>query len=91
MKPLAKNVPAKSEWLFGDDLNKRINTISIQILHSLLVFAHITGMINIRVAKQVAINSTMVQKAPKLPGGALIKERRGRSRAPGSTKTRQRK
>ena len=28
MKPLATNVPAKSEWLFGDDLNKRINTIS---------------------------------------------------------------
>ena len=28
MKPLAKNVPAKSEWLFGDNLNKRINTIS---------------------------------------------------------------
>ena len=28
MKSLAKNVPAKSEWLFGDDLNKRIITIS---------------------------------------------------------------
>ena len=28
MKTLAKNAPAKSEWLFGDDLNKRINTIS---------------------------------------------------------------
>ena len=28
MKPLTKNGPAKSEWLFGDDLNKRINTIS---------------------------------------------------------------
>ena len=27
VKPLAKNVPAKSEWLFGDDLNKRIKTI----------------------------------------------------------------
>ena len=24
---LAKNVPAESEWLVGDDLNKRINTI----------------------------------------------------------------
>ena len=28
MKPLTKSVSAKSEWLFGDDLNKRINTIS---------------------------------------------------------------
>ena len=28
MKSLTKNVPAKSEWLFGDNLNKRINTIS---------------------------------------------------------------
>ena len=28
MKPLAKNVLARSEWLFGDDLNKRINAIS---------------------------------------------------------------
>ena len=28
IRPLAKNVPVKSEWLFGDDLNKRINTIS---------------------------------------------------------------
>ena len=28
IKLLAKNVPAKLEWLFGDDLNKRINTIS---------------------------------------------------------------
>ena len=27
MKSLAKNVPAKSEWLFGDDLNKIIITI----------------------------------------------------------------
>ena len=27
MKLLAKNVPAKSEWLFGDDLNKRIDNI----------------------------------------------------------------
>ena len=28
MKPFTKNVPVKSEWPFGDDLNKRINTIS---------------------------------------------------------------
>ena len=28
MKSLAENVPAKSEWLFGDDLNKIIITIS---------------------------------------------------------------
>ena len=28
IRPLAKNVPVKSEWLFGDDLNKRINAIS---------------------------------------------------------------
>ena len=27
-KSLAKNVPAKSEWYFGDDLNKIINKIS---------------------------------------------------------------
>ena len=27
-KSLAKNVPAKLEWYFGDDLNKSINTIS---------------------------------------------------------------
>ena len=27
-KSLAKNVLAKSEWYFGDDLNKSINTIS---------------------------------------------------------------
>ena len=28
MKPLTKNIPEKSEWPFGDDLDKRINTIS---------------------------------------------------------------
>ena len=28
MRPLATNVPAVSQWLFGDDLNKRIAQIS---------------------------------------------------------------
>ena len=28
MRPLATNVPAGSQWLFGDDLNKRIAQIS---------------------------------------------------------------
>ena len=27
MQALAKDVPSDSEWLFGDDLNKRINNI----------------------------------------------------------------
>ena len=49
-----------------------------------------TSMTSIWVAKQVTINNTMVQKTPKLPGGALLEGRGGQqSRATGSTETRQ--
>ena len=68
MESLEKNVPAKLEWLFGEDLNKRINTISST---STAPTATIRPyMISIRVAKQVTINNTMVQNTPKLPGGS---------------------
>ena len=63
--------------------------LAVQILHPLLLYAHITSMTSIRVAKQVAINNITIQKTPKLPGGALLKVRGGQSRATGFTKTRQ--
>ena len=69
MKPLAKNVPGKSKWLFGDDLNKKINKISST---NTALITHIISMIIIMVAKHVAINTTMVQKTLKLPGGVLL-------------------
>ena len=28
LKPLAENAPSESQWLFGDDLSKRINQIN---------------------------------------------------------------
>ena len=60
------------------------------MLHALLVFAQIVSMKIIRVAKQLAINNTTVQKTPKLPGGALLKGRDGqKSRTTVSTETRQ--
>ena len=63
--------------------------IAVQILHLQLVSAHITSMTGTWVAKQVAINNTMVQKTPKLPGGALLKGRGDQqSKATGSTETR---
>ena len=41
MKTLTKNVPAKSECLFGNDLNKRINTInSIDTALTANIFPH---------------------------------------------------
>ena len=89
MKPLAKNVPGKSEWLFGDDLNKRINALSSTNTAFTAGIAHITCMISIRIAKQVAINNTKVQKTLKLPGGVLLKGRGSQSRATGFTETRQ--
>ena len=68
MESLEKNVPAKLEWLFGEDLNKRINTISsTSTAPTASIRPHV---ISIRVAKQVAINNTMVQNTPKLPGGS---------------------
>ena len=43
-------------------------------------------MASIRVAKQVAINNTTVEKTPKLPREALLKGRGGQqNRATGST------
>ena len=73
IKPLAKNVPAKSKWLFGDDLNKIIIQLAVKILHSLLIFANIISMVSIRVTKQVLINTSTVQKTPKLPRRVFLK------------------
>ena len=38
MQPLAKNVPPECEWLFGNDLSKRINHISNQHSKKLAFF-----------------------------------------------------
>ena len=59
----------KIKWLFGDDLNKKINKISST---NTALITHIISMIIIMVAKHVAINTTMVQKTLKLPGGVLL-------------------
>ena len=88
MKPLAKNVPAKSEWLFEDDLNKRIYTIS-STNTALTASSRAYYYYYKYLAKQVAINDAMVQKTSKLPGWDLLKGRGGQqSRARGFTETR---
>ena len=90
IKPLAKNVPAKSEWLFGDDLNKRINTIS-RTNTALTASIRPYYQYDKYQGSKAGSNQQQVWfKTPKFPGGALLKGRGGQqSKATGSTETRQ--
>ena len=72
MRPLATNVPAVSQWLFGDDLNKRIAQIS-SIMVYLRPSNQITNRVGIiTVVHQHTINNIKGQKTTNPPGGALL-------------------
>ena len=66
MRSLATNVPGGSQWLFGDDLNKRIDQISS-------MNSSLTNRVGIiTVVHQHTINNIKGQKTTSPPGGALL-------------------
>ena len=74
MQPLAKNVPPECEWLFGNDLSKRINQLSS--MNTALIETSVG-----KITDTYSNNSShehqqsALQKTCILPGGTLLKGR----------------
>ena len=77
LKPLADNVPRESQWLFGDDLSKRISKIIslLSLISRIMVGIRTTGVI---VGTHIAVNRRS-QKISIPPWGSQLKRERVRS------------
>ena len=72
MRPLATNIPAGSQWLFGRDLNEKIAQISsMNNALSQTFKSNRVGIIT--VVHQHTINNIKSQKTTSPPGGALLR------------------
>ena len=72
MRPLATNIPAGSQWLFGGDLNEKIAQISsMNNALSQTFKSNRVGIIT--VMHQHTINNIKSQKTTSPPGGALLR------------------
>ena len=73
MRPQVTNLPAVSQWLFGDDFNKRKAQISSMNNALSQTFSQITNRVGtITVVHQHTINNIKGQKTTNPSGGALL-------------------
>ena len=85
MQALAKDVPSDSEWLFGDDLNKRINNIR-RTGSAITNPSYQNNNTSSRTTEVLQlVVKIKIQKPFSLPGGALLKRRVRKSRPTNST------
>ena len=77
MEQLTKNIPSESEWLFGNDLTKRINQLNST--NTALIKTSIssysgknTRYSSKQSASRPSTSHPTLQKTCSLPGGALL-------------------